>query len=283
MSILDDARALQSRKRVDRLLTVKQKKIKGATYLGKDPIDGTDIVQVDGDEPVSGFRLISNKPISIGDRVSLRPSQGGLQRVDAPNVKPDDIAPELIDIEVILSNLKLTVNNPNPSANESLEVTGAGVVKRYRYTNGVFLSQTNYRASDFVSTGTLPTSFTANDDNIVIFDPFPPFLNGGIIEISKRLIRFTLEIKGTSAKDFIGQKIGENAISGSKFSPLFLIRNGSSLVFGAALPLSGDKIPSSLKIDCGIDFGSPSDAGNRNMGVGVGFKATRFEKPYRLF
>jgi len=104
MSILDDARALQSRKRTDRLLTPTQKKIRGATYLGKDPIDGTDIVQVDGDEPVSGFRLISNNPISIGDRVSLRPSQGGLQRVDAPNVKPDNEV-QIEEIEPVFASL----------------------------------------------------------------------------------------------------------------------------------------------------------------------------------
>jgi len=89
MGILDDAKALQSRKRTDRLLLPKQKKIKGATYKGKDPVDGTDIVEVDGDESVSGFRLISNKSISIGDRVSLRPSKSGLQRADAKNVKPN--------------------------------------------------------------------------------------------------------------------------------------------------------------------------------------------------
>ena len=59
MGILDDARFLQSAKRTDRLLTPKQKKIKGATYQGKDSVDGTDIIEVDGDEPVSGFRLIS--------------------------------------------------------------------------------------------------------------------------------------------------------------------------------------------------------------------------------
>jgi len=104
MGILDDAKALQSRKRMDRLLIPKQKKIKGATYNGKDPVDGTDIIEVDGDEPVSGFRLISNKSISIGDRVSLRPSKSGLQRADAKNVKPDEVIPnDNTDIEYTCS------------------------------------------------------------------------------------------------------------------------------------------------------------------------------------
>jgi len=131
MGILDDARALQSRKRVDRLLTVKQKKIKGATYLGKDPIDGTDIVQVDGGEPVSGFRLISNNPISIGDRVSLRPSQGGLQRVDAPNVKPDDVIedPEtLLDADLGLGIL-ISIGDESVLAFRSLPDIGIQKVK----------------------------------------------------------------------------------------------------------------------------------------------------------
>jgi hypothetical protein len=119
MGILDDARALQSRKRTDRLLIPKQKKIKGATYKGKDPIDGTDIIEVDGDEPVSGFRLISNKPISTGDRVSLRPSKGGLQRADAPNVAPTKVADEVppdpfetfIYIDIYLGEITLRVDD----------------------------------------------------------------------------------------------------------------------------------------------------------------------------
>lgn len=93
MSIFDEAQARLSNKRFERLQTAKQKqkldtqKYPYATYQGKDPNDGTDIVQVGANEPVSGFRLISNAPMAIGDRVALRKNnQGGLQRVDDRNV-----------------------------------------------------------------------------------------------------------------------------------------------------------------------------------------------------
>ena len=53
------------------------------TYQGIDPKDGTDKVMING-ETNSGFNLISNASLSIGERVFLRPNQsGGLQRVDA--------------------------------------------------------------------------------------------------------------------------------------------------------------------------------------------------------
>ena len=59
-----------------------------ATYQGIDPVDGTDRVMING-ETNSGFRLISNAPLSIGERVFLRENnQGGLQRVDARNRHP---------------------------------------------------------------------------------------------------------------------------------------------------------------------------------------------------
>lgn len=62
-----------------------------ATYQGKDPVDGTDRVAIDG-VVNSGYKLESNAPLSIGERVYLRPNQSdGLQRVDARNrpvIKP---------------------------------------------------------------------------------------------------------------------------------------------------------------------------------------------------
>ena len=59
-----------------------------ATYQGIDPVDGTDRVMING-ETNSGFRLISNAPLSIGERVFLRENNlGGLQRVDARNRHP---------------------------------------------------------------------------------------------------------------------------------------------------------------------------------------------------
>lgn len=78
----------------DRLIRQSQKKLLPpfATYQGKDPIDGTDRVEIDG-VINSGFRLICNAPLSIGERVYLRPNQqGGLQRVDAKNNPPESPA-----------------------------------------------------------------------------------------------------------------------------------------------------------------------------------------------
>ena len=93
MGLADIARAKQIQKQLDRLQSVQDAEerdrhaYKFATYQGKDPVDGTDIVEVNGAR-TSGFKLISNAPLSIGDRVNLRPNQQGLQRVDAKNVAP---------------------------------------------------------------------------------------------------------------------------------------------------------------------------------------------------
>lgn len=89
--------------RIDRMrkLNAKSNKktIQNATYLGK-ASDGTDIVQIDGQTgATSGYRLISNKSMAIGDRVQFRPSPSGLQRVDAKNQPPQ--AKKLIEIKPI--------------------------------------------------------------------------------------------------------------------------------------------------------------------------------------
>lgn len=89
MSLEDIAKANADQTRLDRMKRVTKPKqakaIQNATYLGKAE-DGTDIVQVDGQiGATSGHRLISNKSMAIGDRVQLRPSFNGLQRVDAKN------------------------------------------------------------------------------------------------------------------------------------------------------------------------------------------------------
>ena len=104
MGLADIARAKQIQKQLDRLQSAQDAEerdrhaYKFATYQGKDPVDGTDIVEVDGVK-TSGFKLMSNAPLSIGDRVNLRPNQQGLQRVDAKNVAPvvDDIIAEEIE------------------------------------------------------------------------------------------------------------------------------------------------------------------------------------------
>ena len=93
MGLADIARAKQIQKQLDRLQSAQDAEerdrhaYKFATYQGKDPVDGTDIVEVNGAK-TSGFKLMSNAPLSIGDRVNLRPNQQGLQRVDAKNVAP---------------------------------------------------------------------------------------------------------------------------------------------------------------------------------------------------
>ena len=104
MGLADIARAKQIQKQLDRLQSVQDAEerdrhaYKFATYQGKDPVDGTDIVEVNGAK-TSGFKLMSNAPLSIGDRVNLRPNQQGLQRVDSKNVAPViDQAPIELDI-----------------------------------------------------------------------------------------------------------------------------------------------------------------------------------------
>ena len=67
-----------------------------ATYQGIDPVDGSDRVMING-ETNSGFKLISNAPLSIGERVYLRENKsGGLQRVDARNRPPIQTIAEII-------------------------------------------------------------------------------------------------------------------------------------------------------------------------------------------
>jgi hypothetical protein len=92
MSIFDEAQYKMQMKRLDRLKEGKKKaaldaqKNPYATYQGRDPVDGTEMVQIGTSESVSGFKLISNAPMAIGDRVALRKNnQGGLQRVDDRN------------------------------------------------------------------------------------------------------------------------------------------------------------------------------------------------------
>ena len=104
MGLADIARAKQIQKQLDRLQSAQDAEerdrhaYKFATYQGKDPVDGTDIVEVDGVK-TSGFKLMSNAPLSIGDRVNLRPNQQGLQRVDAQNVAPVTESEALVDAE----------------------------------------------------------------------------------------------------------------------------------------------------------------------------------------
>lgn len=67
------------------------------TYQGIDPVDGTDRVAING-ETNSGFNLISNASLSIGERVFLRPNQDGLQRVDTKNNPPENPVADIPDV-----------------------------------------------------------------------------------------------------------------------------------------------------------------------------------------
>lgn len=95
-SIFDEAQYKMQAKRGDRLKKA-QKKAKPpyAIYQGRDSVDGTDIIQTGANDPVSGFRLISNAPMAIGDRVAARPNKVSLARADARNVAPPNNALEL--------------------------------------------------------------------------------------------------------------------------------------------------------------------------------------------
>ncbi len=111
MNLFDTASSAQSAKRSERLSKISdqqkrdRKKYPFATYAGKDPDDGTDLVQING-EIVSG-KLVSNASLSVGSPVSLRPNQqGGLQRIDAKNVAPEKVPEELV-LEDVAAQLTL--------------------------------------------------------------------------------------------------------------------------------------------------------------------------------
>jgi len=115
MSIFDEAQYKMQMKRFDRLKEGRKKaaldaqKNPYATYQGRDPVDGTDIVQIGSSEAVSGFKLISNAPMAIGDRVALRKNnQGGLQRVDDRNrvieVQTEESIKEQFTVEITWAN-----------------------------------------------------------------------------------------------------------------------------------------------------------------------------------
>ena len=89
MGILEDglARIIQSRLNRIESESKPRSPYQIATYQGKSLVDGSDIIQVGANEPVSGFKLTANASLGIGEKVSLRPnSTNGLQRVDARNV-----------------------------------------------------------------------------------------------------------------------------------------------------------------------------------------------------
>lgn len=158
MSIFDDAQYKMMAKRGDRLKE-SQKKAKldalrpsYATYQGRDPNDGTDIVQVGASEPTSGFRLISNASMAIGDRVALRKNnEGGLQRVDDRNRST---------VETIINDLTIGITvSGGWFGSEDLKGYPVGYDNIenivYRYENNVLVSFTPFTLSNIVKKSVL--------------------------------------------------------------------------------------------------------------------------------
>lgn len=107
MGLTEDAIALQQSKRPQRLqdLTKAQrneaKRQKFGTFIGRNLVDGTAIVLLDGDSnPTSGFRLISSGNVVKGDRVAVRKTEG-LWRADALNVR-EVVVEQQVEAVVIL-------------------------------------------------------------------------------------------------------------------------------------------------------------------------------------
>lgn len=189
MGLADIARAKQIQKQLDRLQSAQDAEerdrhaYKFATYQGKDPVDGTDIVEVDGVK-TSGFKLMSNAPLSIGDRVNLRPNQQGLQRVDAKNVAPvipiDEPVIEDIFVKILfLDNNKLYIGGDRKTPKLIYEAP-AGYVINYDASdnmggNGRSIILNNYgiKKNDWICQFFIRTTASIP----IFFSGFDPALN----------------------------------------------------------------------------------------------------------
>jgi hypothetical protein len=216
MSLLDDALNKQSKKRSQRLEVVSDRskkdaqKIKYATYLGKSAIDGTDIVQIGSNEPVSGFRLISNAPVSIGEKVALRPNQsGGLQRVDARNRAPiveDVTVEEIISAYLVFINL----DGFNPIKTLTLDAQSnadLGGLLKYNYVgkrlkNKSRFTENNNTFSPITTVGDYEQNFRGAN-NFIVFNYPSNFFSGATL----RFIVF-FPIKSFNLIEFIGSFSG---------------------------------------------------------------------------
>lgn len=87
--VLNEIKRAQFEKAITRIQSESDRRQKPnqGTYKGKSAIDGTAIIAPDGGAATSGYRKISNRSLTDGDRVNIRASQG-LPRVDAKNVAP---------------------------------------------------------------------------------------------------------------------------------------------------------------------------------------------------
>jgi hypothetical protein len=170
MSIFDDAQYKMMAKRGDRLKE-SQKKAKldslrpfYASYQGRDPNDGTDIVQTGANESTSGFRLISNAPMAIGDRVALRPNNS-LSRVDAKNVAPSD-EPIVLNMLLIDASLSFIIGNEIDTEVTIQSLPDIKLPKITQQRNSTFFTSAELRFLDIS-----PTPF---------FNGFISYLNEGL-------------------------------------------------------------------------------------------------------
>ncbi len=208
MSLEDIAKANADKTRLDRMKRVTKPKpsIQNATYLGKAE-DGTDIVQVDGQiGETSGHRLISNKSMAIGDRVQLRPSSNGLQRVDAKNQPPviNEVTEEKdvlyfwfdeIEYYSLLTNDLVTYEfylEAKGSTNLAVKGGAIGATFEFKPDGGSYASITLSETETPLSgSGTLKITY-ANPDQEDFKDGAIFFYNGKVAEKARAVVRFKL-------------------------------------------------------------------------------------------
>jgi hypothetical protein len=180
MGILEDGLARIEQRRSQRIQAESQNAKRSpyqlATYQGKSLIDGSDIVKVGSDDPVSGFKLVSNASLGIGDKVSLRPNNaGGLQRVDARNVAPlEDLAVTGDDFVgaslVVVGFLKVVDLGFIGAAFESTLTLENGFVQYLYYKKGFkFKKKTTFNLNKAVGSTTSAISYVFSFDATKIY------------------------------------------------------------------------------------------------------------------
>jgi hypothetical protein len=194
MSLLDIAKQNADQTRLDRMkrvnATAKNPTIQNGTYLGKAE-DGTDIVQVDGQTgETSGHRLISNKSMAEGDRVQVRPSENGLQRVDAKNqerVAPQAEVPDILEFYTspnFINHINMTEIDEYTITLEKLGANPLTITRQTDYPSSVSFELNSVAIS--ITTNT-PISFSGDTATLrVIFSGSDPrrlvllFYNGKV-------------------------------------------------------------------------------------------------------
>jgi hypothetical protein len=193
MGLLDDALNMQDSKRSARLAQVSRaakinaNKIKEGTYRGISRIDGTALIQLDGQDTVtSGYRLITNAPLGNGDRVSIRPNGVGSPRADARNV------PTISDQIVFTANLLATFVFDDSSFNQVRSQKAVSKPFNIGVASPV-LQQSLFRWASLLIESTFPPfdiSFAFGQDNegdlqfIVGASPFSPTTITAVLSFS---------------------------------------------------------------------------------------------------